>query len=70
MAKVYQATKNANGDALRLLYKAVELDPNFASAYGMAAWCYAGRKFHRWMADRAKESEEAARLKMAGIRLD
>jgi len=40
-ASVYQATKHANGDALRLFYRAVELDPNFASAYGMAAWCYA-----------------------------
>ena len=40
MAKLYQATKEANGNALRLFYKAVQLDPNFASAYGMAAWCY------------------------------
>jgi hypothetical protein len=39
MAKVQQATKDANGDTLRLFYMAVELDPNFASAYGMAAWC-------------------------------
>jgi TolB-like protein len=69
MAKVYQATKNANDDALRLFCKAVELDPNFASAYGMAAWCYAWRKFHRWMADRAKESEEAARLALQGVEL-
>ena len=35
MAKLYQATKEANGNALRLFYKAVQLDPNFASAYGM-----------------------------------
>jgi TolB-like protein len=69
MAKVYQATKNANGDALRLFYKAVELDPNFASAYGMAAWCYAWRKFHRWMADRVEESEEAARLALQAVEL-
>src|ERR1700693_4663609 len=62
MAKVYQATKNANGDALRLFYKAIELDANFASAYGMAVWCYAWRKMSGWMADRAKESAEAARL--------
>src|SRR6266702_1789813 len=43
MASVYQATKHANGDALRMFYKAIELDPNFASAHGMAAWCYAWR---------------------------
>ena len=30
MASVYQATKHANGDALRMFYKAIELDANFA----------------------------------------
>jgi len=38
LAKVYQATEHASGDALRLFCKAIELDANFASAYGMAAW--------------------------------
>ena len=31
-------------EALRLFLKAVELDDNFSSAYGMAAWCYVRRK--------------------------
>jgi adenylate cyclase len=62
MAKVYQATKEANGDALRLFCKAAQLDPNFASAYGMAAWCYTWRKLNGWMADHAKEVAETARL--------
>ena len=42
--------------------KAIELDPDFASAYGMAAWCYARRKGSRWMVDRAQETAETARL--------
>ncbi len=29
-----------NREALRLLYKAIELDPSFAGAYGLAAWCH------------------------------
>src|SRR6266849_6233647 len=62
MARVYQATKHANGEALRLFYKAIELDPNFASAHGMAAWCYAWRDMNGWMADRAMETAETARL--------
>ena len=33
-------SREANEDALRLFYKAIELDPNFASAYGMAAHCF------------------------------
>jgi tetratricopeptide (TPR) repeat protein len=69
MASVYQATKQANGDALRLFHKAVELDPNFASAYGMAAWCYALRKMNGWMADPAMETAEAARLALQAVAL-
>jgi TolB-like protein len=69
LAKVYQATKNANGDALSLFSKAIELDPNYASAYGIAAWCYACRKSNGWMADRVKESEEAARLALQAVEL-
>ena len=67
MAKVYQTTRHAYDDALRLFYKAIELDANFASAYGMAAWCYAWRKMNGWMADRAVENREAARLALEAV---
>ena len=43
-------------------YRAIELDPNFASAYGMAARCYAQRKASGWMTDPQQEVTEAARL--------
>jgi TolB-like protein len=69
MAKVYQATRHAYDDALRLFYKAIELDPNFASAYGMAAWCYAWRKRNGWMEDRATEIAETARLALQAVHL-
>jgi TolB-like protein len=69
MAKVYQATKDGNDDALLLFYKAIELDTNFASAYGMAAWCYAWRKRNGWTADRAKEIAETARLAVQAVEL-
>src|SRR5205823_9500100 len=69
MASVYQATKPATGDALRLFYKAVDVDPNFASAFGMAAWCYAWRMMNGWMADRAKEIAETARLAQQAVEL-
>ena len=49
-------------EALPLFYKAIELDPNFASAYGMAAWCYGWRKINGWMTDRVQEIAETARL--------
>jgi len=62
MASVHQGTRDANREALRLFYKAIELDPDFASAYGMAAWCYAWRKWDGFMIDHARETAEAARL--------
>jgi TolB-like protein/tetratricopeptide (TPR) repeat protein len=62
MANVHLWTKEANSEALRLFYKAIELDPDFASAYGMAAWCYAWRKWNGWMVDRKQEITETRRL--------
>ena len=34
MASFYQRTKEANSEALTLFYRAIQLDSNFASAYG------------------------------------
>ena len=62
LATSHPRTRELNNEALRLFYKAIELDPEFSSAYGMAAWCYARRKGSRWMVDRVKETAEAARL--------
>ena len=62
MARYYGRTRNGIDEALRLFYKAIELDPEFASAYGMAAWCYGWRKINGWDADRTKEITETARL--------
>jgi len=39
MASLRQWTKEGNDEAQRLFYKAIELDQDFSSAYGMAAWC-------------------------------
>src|SRR5262245_15175146 len=39
MASYYGRTRESINEALPLFYKAIELDINFASAYGMAAWC-------------------------------
>jgi hypothetical protein len=49
-------------DALSHFYRAIELDPNFASAYGMAAQCYEIRPFFGWEADRDHEVAETSRL--------
>ena len=57
-----QHTQQGNSEALSLLYKAIELDPNFAVAYGTAARCYTQRKMSNWVSDQAFENAETARL--------
>jgi TolB-like protein/class 3 adenylate cyclase len=61
-ANLHQGTKETISEALRFFYRASELDPNFASAYGMAAWCYVMRKNFGWMADPAQETADLERL--------
>jgi TolB-like protein len=62
MASLHQSNRKANSEALHLYYKAIELDPDFASAHAMAAYCYAWRKANGWMEDRERETAEAVRL--------
>ena len=69
MASLYQWTRESNGEALRLFYRAIELDPSFASAYGIAAWCYVWRKTQSWVTNRAQEAAEATRLAQRAVEL-
>ncbi|WP_160109841.1 winged helix-turn-helix domain-containing tetratricopeptide repeat protein [Pseudomonas izuensis] len=69
MAKLHNGTREAIEQALPLFYKAVELDPEFASAYGMAAWCHFWRKLNGWMTDRAQEIAEGVRLARLAVEL-
>jgi TolB-like protein len=69
LPKVRRWTMDANGEALRLFCKAIELDPDLACAYGMAAWCYVPRKVRGWMIERVQESAEATRLARKAVRL-
>jgi tetratricopeptide (TPR) repeat protein len=62
MGSVYHWTKDSVGEGLRLCYKAIELDPDFAAPYGVAAWCYFWRMANGWMSDRERETAEVARL--------
>ena len=62
MAGVHQETRDSISEALGLFYQAIELDPNFASAYGMAARCYVAKKTYGWIAQREQEIAEANRL--------
>jgi tetratricopeptide (TPR) repeat protein len=69
LASIHQGTRETNREALRLFYLAVELDPDFAPAHGMAAWCYAWRKLNGWAGDAEAEVTEATRLARRATRL-
>jgi TolB-like protein len=61
-AAIHPWTREGNEEALKLFYRAIELDPGFASACGMAAWCCFQRKVSGWMQDRGREIAESERL--------
>ena len=69
MANLYQWTLEGTNEALRLFHRAVELDSDFASAYGMAAFCYVWRKVSGWTVNRAQEIGEAERLARQAVDL-
>ena len=49
-------------EALRFANRAIELDPNYSTPYGLAVTCYVVRKTTGWMVDPAREIAETARL--------
>ena len=67
LAEFHKATKEPNREAVRMLERAIELDPDYTAAYGLAAYCYAYRKGNGWMADRVSESAEGLRLARLAI---
>ena len=69
LAGFHQWTKEGNCEALSNLYRAIELDPSFASACGMAARCYAQRKGSGWITDSAHDVAAAAKLARRAVAL-
>jgi TolB-like protein len=69
MANLHLGTRESIDEALRLFYQAIELDPDYAAAYGVAAWCYVWRKLNGWMTDRPREMAEGERLARRAIEL-
>jgi TolB-like protein/class 3 adenylate cyclase len=62
MAGFHKWSRDGNDEALAHFYDAIQLDPNYAAAYGMAARVYTQRNSGGWMADRAYEIAETERL--------
>jgi tetratricopeptide (TPR) repeat protein len=54
---------------LRLFNRAIELDPDFAAAYGRAANCYAYARANGWISITANEIAEVTRLAQRAVEL-
>ena len=62
MAAFHLWTREGTEEALRYFYRAIELGPDLAAAYAMAATAYARRKGSGWVEDRDQEIAEIKRL--------
>ena len=62
MAALNQRNGEGIDEALRHFYRAIELGPDLAPAYAMAAMAYTMRKSRRWVVDREREAAESRRL--------
>lgn len=62
MGSLYRWTRVGIVDALRMFRRAIEIDPEFAPAYGLAAYCYVQRQSYGWFTDRPREVADAVRL--------
>lgn len=69
MAAFHAVTSANIEQAIAHFRKAFELDPEYASAYGMAAWCLFWRRLNGWSADSAEDTREGARLARAAVDL-
>jgi len=68
-ANLNRGTRDATDEALSQFYQALQIDPDFASAHAMAAWCHFWRKVNGWMTDRLQEIAEGARLARRAVEL-
>ncbi|HET7122536.1 MAG TPA: winged helix-turn-helix domain-containing protein, partial [Bradyrhizobium sp.] len=66
---LHQWTKGGIGAALTLFQKAIEIEPEFASAYAMAAYCYIQRQSYGWITDRPRETAECVQLALQAAEL-
>lgn len=62
LSNAYQWTQAGMDEALRLFHRAIEIDPEFAPAYGMAAYCYVQRNSYGWFTDRSQETAACNRV--------
>jgi TolB-like protein/cytochrome c-type biogenesis protein CcmH/NrfG len=66
----YEFTRESFEAALRCLKQALVVDPNYAQAMALAAYCYAERSQQDWLTDRPGETAEGIRLAARAVELE
>jgi TolB-like protein len=69
LAHMHRGTRESVEEALPLFHRSIELDPEFAAAHAMAAWCIFWRKVNGWMEDRPHEIAEGVRLARRAVEM-
>jgi adenylate cyclase len=59
---VWSLQRDGNRKATELLQEALRLDPTYATAVALAAWCCGQRVIYNWSQDIASEKQETLRL--------
>jgi len=62
MAGIHRWSKEGNQQALTHFYRAMELDPNYATPYGLVARAYVQKNAGGWSEDRERELTEVERV--------
>ncbi len=62
MTHVYRGTSEDINKALALFERALDLDPDFTTPHGMAAWCYLWRSANGWTTQRETDVAKTLRL--------
>jgi adenylate cyclase len=66
---VFEGDREAVSEALRRFHRAIELDPDYAAAYGMVAWCHVLRRNYGWALDDPGEAGKLERAARQAARL-
>jgi len=66
----YKMTREGVGEAIRLLDRALEIDPRYSAAASLAILCHTINLLFRWSADPQREGAEAMRLSQLVISID
>lgn len=70
MPKCWELNKSACADAITLLERAIQLDPNYALAYALLSWCYGQWVVYNWTEQVDKHRGNALEIARRAGQLD